>query len=139
MGKKEDIVIRFSIVSGDRVSISDLEEVLKLLPKPESSYIMGQQRILTNGKTIVNNETTINFRSGLKVFDLKNCNKEFVEYWQPYAESLKTITNIYGYELLLNYEITVYDLHYPSFVFDTEFLSFLSGLGMEFSMYFYND
>ena len=139
MGKKADIVISFGIVSGDRVSITHVEEVLKILPKPETSYIMGQQRILTNGKTIVNNETTINFRSNLKAFDIEDCNKIFFEYWQPYSANLKTITNIHGYKLLLNYEVTVCDLHYPSFMFHTEFLSFVSGLGIEFSMEFYND
>lgn len=139
MGKKADVVIRFSIVSETTNSISNLDEVLKLLPKPDSTYVVGQQRVLANGRNIINNETSINFRSDVKVFDLEDCNKAFFEYWQPYDEILKTIADIHGCKLSLNYEVTIYDLHYPSFIFDTEFLSFVSGLGIKFSIDFYND
>jgi hypothetical protein len=137
MSIEPKIVVRFSLVSKEESSKNSISEILKKLPDPRSVFLINEERILNDGQ--LNQETSIDYEFELSTYDIEDCNKEFVEYWQSFKNNLKTMTNINGYKLFLDYEVTVYDLHYPSFIFNPEFLSFLLGLGIEFSMYFYND
>ena len=141
MSIEPKIVVRFSLVSKEESSKNSISEILKKLPDSRSVFLINEERILKDVRIFpqLNQETSIDYEFELSTYDIEDCNKDFVEYWQPFKNNLKTMTNINGYKLFLNYEVTVYDLHYPSFIFNPEFLSFLSGLGIEFSMYFYND
>ena len=139
MSNKADIVIRFSIVSENSIPESNIGEVLSFLPKPESIYIIGKERILTNKKTIINKETSINYLFNCSTYEIEDCDKLFLEQWHFYTDALRKIAKNQQYKFFLNYEVTVYNLDYPAFVFYPDFIAFVADLNINFSMYFYND
>jgi hypothetical protein len=141
MNKKANIKIRLELVSTNKSSLDNICEVLTLLPKPNYYQLIDKIRILDDGRVFPkpNSETLINYTNNYEEYDLENCNEKFLEFWIEYYDNLKKISTVFGYKILLNYEITIYDLHYPSLIFKKKINDFISNLDIELSLYFYND
>jgi len=141
MGRKADVKLRLEVESCDKSSSHNYGEVLKLLPEPRYYHIIGETRILTDGWVLPtpNTKTLINFTSAYSTYEIDECTDSFLKYWNTYYDSLNIIIKKYGYSLYLNFEITVYNLHYPALIFKKEFIDFISNLNIELSFYFYND
>lgn len=141
MSKKANIIIRLELVSTSKSSIDNIDEVLTLLPKPYYHHLIDEIRNLKDGRVSQkpNENTLINFTNNYTEYDLENCNEKFLNFWNEYYDNLKKISNIFNYKILLNYEITVYDLHYLSLIFKKKINDFISNLDIELSLYFYND
>lgn len=138
---KAKVTIRLDAVSYENSSIKYISEILNLLPAPEYYDLMGETRILTDGRAfpIPNENTRINFTHKSEVFDIEECSISFKEYWLKYTDNIKLLSTKYNFKFLLNYEIVVFNLNYPSLIFSADFLKFIADLNFELSFYFYND
>ena len=134
-----DVIIRFSIYSRKEKSFSTLE---KLLRKPDKKVLLGVPIVLADGRNTgkTYQETAYSYRYEFKaVNDLEICNSKWFSEWEKDQEILKSLQSEYGFNLYLNYEITVYEDNFPSLYFQPRFLAFLGNTSIEFSIYFYQN
>jgi len=141
MSTKAKVTIQLDAVSYENSSVDNIAEILNFLPAPEYYYLMGETRILTDGRLFhkPSERTLINFAQQSEVFDIEECSIYFKNYWLKYTDNIKLLSTKYNFKFLLNYEIVVFDLNYPSLIFSADFLKFIADLNFELSFYFYND
>jgi hypothetical protein len=139
--RKSKIILRLGIYSENDISVIYSNEIKKILPSPDLMYLKNSERILENGKIMPfkNKETLFQFELSLESFYLEEAHKSFTDFWLPYLDSLKLVNKDYGFCLSLDYEITVYDFHYPSICFPVDYISFLNSIGVQLTLSIYND
>lgn len=133
------IIVRFTICSELENSISLLEK--NLISPPDVRKQKGEERILINGGNSGRRYSRTEFiyvYEFLDISDVEICNNAFIKEWEKEKKALKKVIG-HGFNLELNYEVTIYNNNYPSLYFLPDFLNLLSNLKIEFSLYFYND
>ena len=131
--------IRFSVFSKKEKQLDLLE---KYLVKPDNTSIIGQPIILSDGSESgkIYKETSFDYKYELtEITDIEDCNNKWLQEWGEHHEILNTLAKDFGFSLHLDYEIIIYNNEYPALYFQPEFMSFLGGIGITFSFYFYND
>ncbi len=129
------------IFSTNDDSMDVFSEVKSLIPVPDIHYKKGDKRVLRDGRILpkLNEKTTFTFEYSFRTDDINECNEKIQKIWSERSKNLQLITAKFNYKIELNYEITVYDLHYPFINFSQSFLNFLSTHSISMSHYFYND
>lgn len=139
--EKAKIIVRFSVFSKNDNAALDYEKIKNLLPKSDSSHIKGEKKVLLDGRMHPNDyeDTSYDYELTFQSLDLDYAHKKWINFWSNHFEILKLIKSEYNFNFHLNYEITVYDMNYPSIYFPVKYLSILSETGIELSLYIYND
>lgn len=101
----------------------------------------GENVVLLNGKLgPVRKETSIEFKTEFSsIFDISFCNEVFKKKWLNHLDDLRIISSDFDVNLILDYEITVYDSHFPCLYFSEKFINFLNEINCSLSFYFYQD
>ncbi|HBG71012.1 MAG: hypothetical protein A2W93_03080 [Bacteroidetes bacterium GWF2_43_63] len=134
-----NVTIRFSVYSKTEKTDKLLSKMAKT---PDEITILGYPILLTNGLHSGKKfqETAYTYVYELKnIFDIEQCNKNWMDEWKKEIEQIKKLHIDFGFILDLNYEVTVFDNDYPALYFQPDFLYVLGMMGVQFSMYFYND
>lgn len=134
-----NVIIRFSVYSKIEQSTQVLENILRT---PHTTATLGTPIIWTNGKDSgrLHQATAFDYRYELKeVTDIEVCNEKWLSEWGNDLEALHKLHNEHGFNLDLNYEVTLFNNEFPSFYFQPDFTSFIGKVGIQFSLYFYND
>jgi len=132
------VITRFTISSDLDDNVNILEK--ELIKPPQMLRKKGEPILLADGHNSGRSSArtvcmyTYEF---LEVTDIEICNDAFIKEW--IEEKLLKNLIASGFKLELNYEITIYDYNYPSFYFKPHFLTMLSDLNIEFSLYFYTN
>lgn len=130
------ITARFSVYSED--DNADINILKKKLLAPNDFYVKGTERLLTNGKIVLNKYTSYDYRYEFEeVFDLATVNDTIYQNWINKVSILKELKDIYCFKFSLDYEITIYGLSDVAMIYKPEFLAFLGQLGIQFSTYNY--
>lgn len=135
------MISRFTLFSVKDKCIHDYGKIVGLLPNPNSTHIKGENRYLSDGRLHPNSykETSFDFEFTDNVFELEKVHDSWIKFWEPYIGILREIKAEYDFQYHLNYEVIIYNLDYPSIYLSVKFSKVLSDLGIEFSMFFYNE
>lgn len=139
--KEAKVVVRFSVFSANDSCANETDKLVELLPKPISTHIKGENRYLTDGRLYPKpyEETSFDYENTYSVFELIKVHDSWTAIWERYFNTLKRIKKEYDFQYHLSYEITMNNMDYPSIYIPVSFSKILGDLGIEFSMFFYNE
>jgi len=139
MRRGAKIISRFAIFSTTETKES-FKNIAIEIKKPYESLTFKNERVeLINGKFgSLRKESSVEFRKDYEnIYDIENCNNWFIENWEECIQRLKRTISNHDVRLILDYEITIYDSLFPSFVFSEKFIDFLSNINCKLTFYFY--
>jgi hypothetical protein len=134
-----NVIIRFSVYSNS--DESNIEDLKIKLPAPTSYVSIGEIKTLLNGnKGIPSAVTSYDYEYSFEnIVDIDIPNNLFYDKWKDNIDVLKKLVTDYKYQLSVDYQITIFNLEYPSLFFQSKYLSFLGELSAILSFYYYND
>ena len=125
-----NLILRFSIVA-EKMEEREFYELISKFPDTYDRISCpkecDKEKSITYVKTFKN------------IFDIEVCNNYFIESWSTHKHNIDKLKSQFDFDLVLDYELTIYNFNYPSLYFYPNFNSLISDLGVIFSMYFYND
>lgn len=135
---KQKIIFRFSFFSelleSKNVDTEDFKCFSDLI---ESFYKIGEQRILTTGKSVTNRFTSISFQAQrFYNTDIEIASLEWTKYWESYIDEIQLLRKKYNLRLVLVCEFITYG-NLPAVIFPLDFVKFMANNDIEFSIDFY--
>lgn len=132
--KKANLTLRHSFYSYKE----DLNifEIAKDLPKKNliGVYQLGEK---ARNKKFINKEHAIDYVFKYQqISTIEEICDEFFTLWNPYKNIVKGFESI-GVQSILLFEFIIQDFEFPSSCFESNFLLFLSEMGIELKFYFY--
>ena len=133
-----NVIIRFSVFSKENMDIKLLKDNLKtpdiLTIKDDPLILNGIDSGRKHKETLFLYEYRLN-----KINDIESCNEKWKSEWQKKVSILEKLRRDQGWNLHLDYEITLLDNDYPNFYFESDFMSVLGRIGCSLSLYFYSE